>query len=351
MISDYFPKIEGYLPNAYLRSLIILLLIFVAIWGIMFVIRKIITKLTQKTKTNIDDIIIKKSSKPIISIAFFIGVRLAVGELPLPEEIMKIFVNVINSFLIVTISWLSYAILDIVILHAWRQVAKRTKSSIDDSLFNLVHGLLKAVWVIFTIIYILDLWGVEIGPFLAGLGIGGLAIAFALQESLSNIFGGVSIILDKSVRVGDLVYLDDGTQGKILHIGLRGTRIRTFDNEVVVVPNGMLANSKIKNVALPDPKTRIVVPFGVAYGSDVDKVKKIVVAELKKVENCAKEEEPIVRFMQMADSSLNFNAYFFVISFEHRADALDEANTRIYNALNKANIEIPFPQMDVHLKK
>ena len=159
------------------------------------------------------------------------------------------------------------------------------------------------------------------------------------------------MIMDKSIRVGDLVYLDANTRGKIAKIGLRSTKIRTFDNELIIVPNTKLAESNIQNVALPEPKTRVVVPFGVAYGTDVDKVKKIVMKEIKSVEGFINDPEPKIRFLEMADSSLKFNAYFYVKSYENRADAISEANTKIYNALNKNKIEIPFPQRDVHMKK
>lgn len=159
------------------------------------------------------------------------------------------------------------------------------------------------------------------------------------------------MILDKSIKVGDLIYLDADTRGKVLAIGLRSTRILTFDNELIIVPNSKVADSKIQNIAEPDPKARVVIPFSVEYGSDVNKVKKIVLAEIKKVEHFIAEPEPIVRFIEMGQSSLNFKAYFYVDSFEFRWAAIDESNTRIYNLLNKAGIGIPFPQMDVHLKE
>jgi len=351
MLSDYFPQISAYLPNAYLRALVILILAFVVIRILIFIIEKVIIKFTKKTKTDVDDLIIEKSSKPITALAFFIGLRFALVEVPIPENFLNILLNIIMSLIILTISWWAYGITDLLIFYGWKKIAKKTKTDVDDSLVNLVHGLLKAIWIVFTLLYILNLWGIEIGPFLAGLGIGGLAVAFAMQESLANIFGGVSIILDKTVKVGDLVYLDDGTKGKVLHIGLRSTRIKTFDNEIVIIPNGKFANSKIQNVSLPEPKARVVIPFGVAYGSNIEKVKKIVLNEIKKIKNVVDEPAPSVMFLEMADSSLNFKAYFYVDSFENRFASIDEANTKIYNALNKAKIEIPFPQIDVHLKK
>jgi potassium-dependent mechanosensitive channel len=148
------------------------------------------------------------------------------------------------------------------------------------------------------------------------------------------------------------VSLDNGAvYGKIMKINLRSTKVQTFNNEIIIVPNSKLAENNIENLAQPEPKSRVVVPFGVAYGSDIEKVKKIVLKEINSVKNIVNEPEPTVKFLEMANSSLNFKAYFFVDSFENKFGALDEANTKIYNALNKNKISIPFPQMDVHLKK
>lgn len=343
--------LEQYIQNDYLRSLMILFLVFAGLRIFVFIIEKVFVKFTARTKTDLDDLILDKSSKPITLLAFLIGFRIAIMELPLNENLNLIFSRIIFSFLILTLSWLFYSVAELLIFRGWKKFSLKTKSDLDDSLVNLIHGFLKTIWIIFTFIYVIDLWGIQIGPFLAGLGIGGIAVAFALQSSLSNIFGGISIILDKTVKIGDLIYLDDGTKGKIITIGLRSTKIKTFDNELIILPNSKLADSKVQNVTLPEPKSRVVIPFGISYGSNIDDVKKMVLEEIKKIKNISKEPKPIVKFLEMGDSALKLKTYFYVDSFEHRFDAIDEANTKIYNILNKNKIEIPFPQLDVHLRK
>jgi small-conductance mechanosensitive channel len=253
--------------------------------------------------------------------------------------------------MVIFIGYLIYIIIDVAVFRAWARFTQKAKIDIGESLGTLIHGALKILLVLFIILYLLDLWGVAITPFLAGLGIAGLAIALALQPTLSNIFSGISMIMDKSVRVGDLIYLDSQTKGKIRKIGMRSTQINTFDNELIIVPNNKLAESTIQNVALPEPKSRVVVPFSVAYGSNIEKVKKIVLKEIGSIKNLCKDPEPIVRFTEMNDSALNFKAYFYVNHFEQKFPAIDEANTKIYNALNKNKIAIPFPQLDVHIKR
>jgi len=251
---------------------------------------------------------------------------------------------------VILVAVVIHHIVNILIFTGIKKMAEKSKSKIDDTLFSIFNSILNIVLVVLAFLYILNIWGVEIGPLLAGLGIAGIAIALALQPILSNIFSGIAIVLDGTVKTGDLVYLEgESIKGKIDKIGLRSTRIRTFDNEYIIMPNNKLSDTAIQNVGLPEPKSRVVIPFGVAYGSNIAKVKKLIVSELRKVKNLAKKDKVWVRFTEMADSSLNFKAYFYVDTFEKRAGAKDEANTRIYNALMKANIQIPFPQMDVHM--
>lgn len=342
---------EQYIANHYLRALAIVAGVFIALKLFVFLLEKVILRATRKTKTDVDDKIVEKSSKPISLMILLIGVRLAVNEFTIPEFVAGVIANMIYSLMIILGGYVAYVIIDLAIIAMWKRVALKTKSELDDALAGLIHSVLKAVWIVFIFLYLLSLWGIQIGPFLAGLGIGGIAIAFALKESLANIFGGISIILDKTVKVGDIIFIGDQTRGEVLEIGIRSTKINNFDNEVIIVPNAIVANSMIQNIGQPEPKSRVKVDFGVAYGSDVTKVKKVVMAELKKIKHFTNDPEPKIRFLTMADSSLNLQALFYVESFKHRMNAIDEANTRIYNALNKAKIEIPFPQRDVHLKK
>tara|TARA_Y100000310_G_scaffold327843_1_gene394814 strand:- start:4032 stop:5081 length:1050 start_codon:yes stop_codon:yes gene_type:complete len=345
------PYIDQYVSNEYLRAFLVLVVFFFVLRVFLWVGEKILVKLTSKTKTDLDDKLIARTSPPLTLLALFISILITLSELALNDSIMEVLQNIIYSALILISAYLIYVIVDIILIRALKKVTKKTKSNIDDSLLSLFRSVVNIALIIISILYILSIWGFEIGPLLAGLGIAGLAVALALQPILSNVFSGAAIILDGSVKVGDLIYLDANTRGKIEKVGLRSTTIHTFDNEVIIIPNNKLADSSIQNIAQPEPKSRAVVPFGVGYGTDVEKVKKLVEAEIKKIPHVEKDPKPVIRFIEMGDSSLNFKAYYYVDSFENRFASVDIANTRIYNALNKAGIEIPFPQMDVHMKK
>ena len=179
----------------------------------------------------------------------------------------------------------------------------------------------------------------------------GLAIGFAVQDSLSNIFGGISLLLDKAVKVGDFVQLDSGESGEVIDVGLRSTKVKNWDNEVMIIPNGSLANSKFVNWKLPDLRARVVVPFGVEYGSDVKKVKKVVMDVIKKHKVILKDPEPAVRFLEMGDSSLKFSAFVWVDNISDKYGTKMILVEEIYDALNKNKIGIPFPTRTIYMKK
>lgn len=347
-----FFTLDQIIPNDYARAVIVFGVLVIAFRLVLSLGEKVLVKFTIKTKTDLDDIILKKTSRPLTLVALLLSFRIALGELAFEPVLGLNIARLIYSALVVVIGYLVYTIVDVALIRAWRNVAKRTKIEVDESLTHLVTGAIRVILIILAMLYILDLWGIEVLPLIGALGIAGLAVALALQPTLSNIFAGVSMIMDKSVKVGDWIVLEDGTWGVVDKIGIRSTKVKSFDNEMIIVPNSKMADSQIRNVSLPEPMARAVISFTVAYGANIEKVKRVVKKELLKIKNVVKDDPaPNVRFLEMGDSSLNFKAYIYVKSFDVRMGAIDEANTRIYNILNKEGIEIPFPQMDVHLKE
>lgn len=340
-----------YVYNPYFDSFLILVLFFVLSRLFVLIATKIILKLTKKTKTNVDDLIVVKTSTPISLILLAIGLRLALLPLGVRPSIASIVENVLGSVIVLLVTYIVIVVVDIFIDNWGMKVAAKMKSTFDDEFVPIFHRFTRIFLSIIGLLFVLTTWGVEIGPLLASLGIAGVAIAFALQSTLGNIFGGVSLIADKSIRVGDVIKIDSETSGTVVDVGLRSTKIRTADNEMVTVPNGKLADSKILNYLHPDPSIRITVDFGVEYGSSTDKVRKVVLNELKKMSAVVSKPEPRVVMDEMGDSALKFKALFWVKLFDERFDTKALATERIYNALNKNKIGIPFPTRTVYLKK
>ena len=149
----------------------------------------------------------------------------------------------------------------------------------------------------------------------------------------------------------DKVKIESGEVGAIHDIGLRSTKLVTYDNEVIYIPNGYLANSRVQNYTRPSPKIRAHVSFGVEYGSDITQVQKVVLGILEKDKEILSDPEPTVQFLEMGDSALNFKAYFWVEKWGMAYGKKLEMTEAIYNGLNKAKIGIPFPTRTVHLVK
>ncbi len=178
----------------------------------------------------------------------------------------------------------------------------------------------------------------------------GIAVGFAAKDSLANLFGGLFLVMDAPYKIGDFINLDSGERGEVVKIGLRSTRLMTRDDVEITLPNAYIANSKVVNeTGGHHEKTRVAISVGVAYGSDVDRVREVLLSAAQSVESVVQTPEPYVRFVEMGDSALIFRVQCWVEEPALRGICLDGLNTAIYKALNAESITIPFPQRDVHL--
>ncbi len=349
IILEHLSSIPGweYLQNKYLFSLLIILLFAFIGKVVLMIFSKYLEKFASKTKTKVDDMIFEHTKKPIFYLVVVYGLKLSLLNLEV-NGIVNNFVNSLMAFVLLLIFLKFFDIL----LDAWGLAfAKKTKTKIVEILLPLFHKITKTLFIIIAVMWLLKIWGVDITPYLAGVGISGVVLGLALQDSLKNIFGGVTLLLDRTFQVGDKVKLEDGTVGTIHDIGLRSTKMATYSNEIIYLPNGYLANSRIQNYTRPNPKVRVDVNFGVAYGVNIDKVKKIVLDEISKMKDVLDNPGPSVEFLEMGDSALSFVAKFWVPKWDQSYGKKLEATQKIYEILGKAGIEIPFPTRTVYMKK
>jgi small-conductance mechanosensitive channel len=203
---------------------------------------------------------------------------------------------------------------------------------------------------------VLSSLGVSITPLLTALGVGGLAVALALQDSLANFFAGVHLLADQPVRVGDYVKLDSGPEGYVLDIGWRSTRIRMLANNVVIVPNQALARAVITNYNLPESRMALLIPLSVSYDADPDQVATVVREEALKaageIPGLLAEPAPFVRFIPgFGDHSLDFTLVCQVATFVDQYLVQDELRKRLLQRFRAERIEIPYPVRTVVLKR
>lgn len=336
-----------YLLNKYIISLFILVGAIVGAKLLLLIFERYLEKIAKKTKTEIDDLIFGKTKKPIFWLIVVYGFKLSLLNLEVNGNVDKL----VSTLMALVFVFILVRVIDVIIDVWGKAFAKKTRSNIDDVILPLFHKLVKVFFVIVAFLWILRVWEINITPYLAGAGIVGLVFGFALQDSLKNILGGITLALDRTFQIGDKVKLESGDIGKIHDIGLRSTKLITFDNEVIYIPNGYLANSRIQNYTRPTSKVRVNVNFGVVYGSKVKEVQKVVLGVLNKLTDVMDDPAPEVHFLEMADSSLNFVARFWVEKWGSAYSKKLEATEKIYDGLNKAKIEIAFPTQTVYLKK
>ena len=347
-MDDLADMLSPYLENPWIQSLGIfilsLVLTVVARWSLQFVF----LGLAKRTRTEVDDILIRAVRHVATYSIPVIGLMMALTPLALQTSIPE---RILFSLLAVLLMRGAIRLIDDMSRWLEETWQERTASSLDKGLLPLLRKAVKMSVVILGILIILGRWGIEIGPLLGALGIGGLAVALALNSSLSNIFSGIQLILDRSVNVGDKVQLESGEVGVVLDIGLRTTLMQTYDNEVISLPNSQLANARIKNYTKPDATIRVGVNFAVAYGSDVSEVKGVVLDAISQLDDILQEPGPQVLFLNMGDFSLDMCGRVWVDNYGKQFAKKLEMTELIYNTLKKSGIEIPFPTRTVYMKQ
>lgn len=331
------PSIIGF------SSLIILIFIRVFLFNLL-------QKWAKKTETKIDDIIIDSFKKPSILWCFALAIHIGISTSNIPQKYGFYLTKIIQIIIIISVT-ISLANLLVRIL---KNYIEESNLSLPTS--GLFYGILKLTVYLIGLLIILNSIGISITPMITALGVGGLAVALALQDTLSNLFAGIHILVEKTIKIGDLIRLEGGQEGVVEDITWRTTRIRTISNNLVVIPNRNLSQSIVVNFSMPEKPMVVPIPLSVSYSSDIEKVERVLAEELEKakveVEGIFKEKEPVVRFNPgFGENSLNFTVFLYVEDFQKQFLVQSEVRKRIFKRLKEENIEIPFPQRVVHLKK
>ena len=222
--------------------------------------------------------------------------------------------------------------------------------TIDANLVRLISRLVTLVLLCVLLWNTSDYLGMSFTAVFASAGIVGLGVALAARETLANFFGGISIFLDRPFKSGDYIVLDSGERGQVVEVGLRSTRMLTRDDVQISIPNSLMTNTKVINESAPQPRFRVRIKVGVAYGSDVNKVEEILLSLAKENNLAAMRPEPRVRFRSFGDSALEFELLCWAYRPQEKGQLIHSLNHQINNAFATAGIQIPFPQRDVHLQ-
>jgi len=323
-----------------------LLIALVAMWLVDPTLRL----LTLRTRTTVDDKVIRILSRPLFTALFAFGVKQSIEVFPLPARGFRLLHALWVVLLIVLVVYIAFRLWHEIVLATGRRFASRTESRLDDRLYPVLEKVGGVVIVLVGFFYVLDSLGVNMTWFAAGGAMVSLVIAFAAQDTLANFFSGVHILVDQPFKEGDDIILDSGEICTVKRIGLRSTDLyHSVNHEVIVVPNSLLATNRVINLLQPDNLYKVKVEVGVAYGTDVQKVKRILL-ELARSHPLGLDEEghqPFVRFNAFGASSLDFAVHVWISDVYARWAVASDLREMIDQRFAEEGIEIPFPQTTV----
>lgn len=347
-------QLQSFLPlvseNNLVQASLIFLIAAIASRVARAIIERIHRHAAGRTANPLDDHLFSILQRPVATSILLIGIYLALLKSQLVVEQMPFIESVLVT--IAVFFWLR-CVLD------GARFSLRLLSG-DDSRLKVVQNhtlpLFENIAVIIiygaAIYFIFVAWEIDVSAWIASAGILGLALSFAAKDTLANLFAGVFILADTPYKIGDFIVLDSGERGKVTHIGIRSTRILTRSDVEVTIPNAIMGNTKIINeTAGPSSKYRIRIPIGVAYGSEIPKVREALLKAATSIEKVESDPAPRVRFRTFGNSSLDFELLCWVAEPVLRGQVSDILNEAIYNEFNQQHIEIPFPQRDINLRQ
>jgi small-conductance mechanosensitive channel len=333
-----------------LGFLLVTILGYVVAKLVVLIFSKSFNQLTKLSKNEVDDQLIEMLKRPIFLTLFFLFLAMAIKTIDLSAGLEKGLIRFLASILVLVWMFRGFKILTL-LLNTLSKLTNKYEIIQPKTipLFDLIGKLLLIGLGSYIL---LMLWGVDPTAWLASAGVIGIAVGFAAKDTLANLFSGFFIIADTPYKVGDYVNLDTGERGMVTQVGMRSTRLLTRDDIEITIPNNIIGNTKVVNESGGRwEKSRVRIPVGVAYGADVRQVCDV----LKKCATSHKEvlesPEPRVRMRSFGASSLDFELLCWIAEPVLRGRLRHELFMDVYEALNQAEIEIPFSQHDLYIKE
>jgi small-conductance mechanosensitive channel len=340
-----------------LSTLLLVLLGVVAGHALKLVLRLFSDKITKKTRSSLDDLLVntlaRQSTVLVTVIVTYLAFKAAAitfdDAAPLLRRGFLVLVEALYILTVFYVCLLVSRLIDAFVRWYLHDVAVRTETHLDDELAPLANRVLKALIYFVGAVVVLDHFGQNISTLVVSLGVGSLAIALAAQETLANMIAGFVLVIDRPFRIGDRIRLPDGTIGVVMEIGIRSTKVFDDYHVMVITPNAEIVKSQIKNFSYPNDIVRFNVAFGVAYGTDLGAMRRIVLERVNRETDIVEPETSEVRILEMADSSMNAELLCKIRNPNNIPRQKSDLLLLIYNTLYEHRIEIPFPQRVLHL--
>lgn len=320
--------------------------ILLCVWVIVVmvvvpIVMGVIKKVSAKTRSKFDDIIINSLSVPLIFILLAIGLKIWV-------EVVSISPTYSKYVKIATIVLFALGIISFIdkLFTNWIRIYSKDIDFVKTS-GNLLKIIFRIIILVIALLIILDSLGVSITPLIASLGVGSIAVALALQSTLANLFAGISILVDKPVKVGDYIKLESGEEGYVAMVGWRSIRVRQLANNEVTIPNSKLVDSQIINYYAPEKELTVRIQVGVSYESDLEHVERVTIevarGVLKEVKGGIPEFEPFIRYHTFGNFSIDFTVIMRAQEYVDMFLIRHEFIKRLHRRYKEEGIVIPFP--------
>ncbi len=337
-------------PHTYLLALIVLIIAYFLAKLADWILTKILKGIASSTKNEFDDRFVELFHKPVVASIMLLGIGRAIYLINIGENFTWFIISALWTVSIAY--WMTFT------LRFTRMSLTTMSRRIDQFQMVQLHTLplfnnLAMLIIIGLAAYFIFIsWGINVSAWIASAGIIGLALSFAAKDTLANLFAGVFILADSPYSLGHFIILESGERGEVTHIGIRSTRILTRDDIEITIPNAIMGNSKIINeTGGRNTKMRIRIKVSVAYGSDIEQVKDLLMETASSNEDITKIPEARVRFRNFGESGLSFELLAWINQPVLRGRIIDSLNADVYNAFLKHNIEIPYPKRDLYLKE
>jgi len=329
--------------------LIVVLGYLVGRWLILSVLRRMV----RRTETEVDDQLLKALGSGIAWLVAIIALNLATRRLVFVSAEVKTVLSdlyfLLGLFVVVRVVLRVIRLADKMVTERATQQGRRDELAPVIALLARVGRL---VVVVIGLIIALSRLGIDVTAFAAALGVGGLALSLAAKDTIADAISGFIILTDRPFRIGDRIEIEKiGTWGDVVDIGLRTTRIRTRDNRMVIVPNSTIGSNQVINYSYPDPRYRIETHVRVGYGSEIEKVRNIIIDTVQHVEGVLQDMPIDALYIEMGDSAMVFRVRWWIESYVDTRRMFDRVHTALQQALDAAGIDLPFPTqtLDVRL--
>ncbi|MCC6548624.1 MAG: mechanosensitive ion channel family protein [Ignavibacteriaceae bacterium] len=373
-MKDLLKNFRAFVGDDLIYQIIISVIIIIVSYGlarlISYIGKMLIRPIVKKTETQFDDKILEVVRKGLSRLLFVGGIYFALSmfrqgfglvsnyskrklieEYPYLYQIADYLEIALYLILAITVLITIFQVISLAFDWYAESIKAEENNNLYGSIFPLFRKLSKLLITALAVVIILAKLGVDISAFVVSLGVGSLAVALAAQETLSNMISGLIIMADRPFRIGDRIRIGTEINGDVIEIGIRSTKVLDFDRNILVIPNNDIVKSRIVNFTYPDPYTRVLVEFGVVYGTDVNSLRSTILELIKDEPHIATEPKPEVVFLRFEDSSILMRLDVKTPDYRHAFDLGCNLREKIYNELNERGFSFAFPTRTVYIKK